>query len=271
MSAAKYGPGFHVDVPEAEYHADRGSLSVSGAKVLLKAPALYRWQLDHPVHRDVFDLGAATHAELLGVGCQIELVDADSWRTKAAQEAREQARMKGRTPLLATDYCQVQAMVEAVRGHALAGRLLANGAPEVSAYGVDEETGVMRRARIDWLGDRVLVDVKTAASADPEEFIRAAVNYGYDMQAAWYQDLAFDLGHPADAFAFVVVEKTAPYLVTVIELPEVLVERGRRRNARALERFAACTHSGIWPGYVPEDQFATPDAPAWAVRQEVLA
>ncbi len=32
----------------ADYHADRKSLSVSGAKVLLKAPALFRWQHDNP-------------------------------------------------------------------------------------------------------------------------------------------------------------------------------------------------------------------------------
>ena len=43
--------GFHEAIPEAEYHADRDSLSVSGAKTLLKAPAIFRHQQDHPVHK----------------------------------------------------------------------------------------------------------------------------------------------------------------------------------------------------------------------------
>jgi hypothetical protein len=31
-------PGFYDDIPEGEYHADRESLSISGAKVLLRSP-----------------------------------------------------------------------------------------------------------------------------------------------------------------------------------------------------------------------------------------
>jgi hypothetical protein len=92
--------GFHDDIPEAEYHAHQGSLSVSGAKVLLKAPALFKWQQDHPVHKDVFDFGSAAHALVLGVGAPLHVVHADSWRTKAAQEERDKARAEGSIPLL---------------------------------------------------------------------------------------------------------------------------------------------------------------------------
>lgn len=264
-------PGFYDDIPEADYHADRESLSVSGAKTLLKAPALFRHQQDNPVHRDVFDIGSAAHALVLGVGAEIVVVDADSWRTKAAKELQEAARAEGKTPLLKGDHLRVLAMADALSTHRLAMRLLSDGRPEVSAYALDEPTGVTRRGRFDWLGTSILTDYKTAASAEPDSFVKAAVNFGYHMQAAWYADLARDLGHPADAFAFVVQEKEAPYLVTVIELPEELVTIGRTRNRRALERFRDCTESGYWPGYVPDDEFAQPAAPRWALYSEDAA
>lgn len=264
-------PGFHDDVPEVDYHSDPTSLSVSGAKVLLKAPALYRWQQTHPVHKDVFDFGSAAHALVLGVGQPIAVIDADDWRSKAAKDARDEARGRGEIPLLIADHASVLAMADELSSHRLAMRLLSEGRPEVSAYALDEATGVMRRGRFDWLGETILTDYKTAASADPDVFVKAAANYGYHQQADWYTRLAADLGHPAQAFAFIVQEKAAPYLVTVVELPADLVAIGRDRNRRALERFRDCTASGIWPGYVPDDTFATPTAPRWALYDQEQA
>jgi hypothetical protein len=84
------------------------------------------------------------------------------------------------------------------------------------------------------------------------------------MQAAWYLDLARDLGHPAEAFAFIVQEKTAPYLVSVVELDRAAVDRGRELNQRALERFRDCRDADLWPGYIQDDTFVTVPLPRWA-------
>lgn len=252
-------PGFHSSIPEAEYHSDRDSLSVTGAKTLLKSPALFRHQQDNPVHKDVFDFGTAAHKLVLGVGSVIEPIDADSWRTKAAQEARNQARAEGRTPILAADYVTVQAMADRLSSHTLAMRLLSEGEPEVSAYAVDEETGVMRRGRFDWLHPNLLVDYKSAASANPNDLAGrygAVRKWGYDQQAAWYTDLARDLGHPAAAFAFIFQEKTEPYQVTVAYIDDGDLWDARAKNQAALERFRDCTESGLWPAYLSDDTAA---------------
>lgn len=265
-------PGFYDAIPEADYHADRESLSVSGAKVMLKAPALFRWQQDHPVHKDVFDFGSAAHALVLGVGMESVYVSPlDEFRTNAAKAEKAEAQRVGLAIITPADWLKVCDMADALSQHRLTMRLLSDGRPEVSAYAPDEATGVMRRGRFDWLGSTILTDYKTAACSEPGVFVKAAANYGYHMQAAWYLDLARDLGHPAEAFAFVVQEKEPPYLVTVIELPPELVDVGRARNARALERFRDCTESGYWPGYVPDDTFAQPAAPRWALYDEESA
>lgn len=251
--------GFHDNLDERAYHAHPDSVSVTGLKLIAKAPALFRQAQDHRVHRDVFDIGSAAHALVLGIGAPIEVVDESDWRSKAAREAREAIRSRGATPLLTADYQRVQNMADALSSHALAMRLLSEGRPEVSAFAVHQETGVLRRARFDWLGSSVLTDYKTAASSDPRDLAGrygAIRKWGYDQQAAFYTDIARDLGHPASAFAFIVQMKEPPYLVTVAYVRDDDLDEARWRNREALERFRDCTASGLWPGFLPDDTAA---------------
>jgi hypothetical protein len=204
----------------------------------------------------VFDFGSAAHALVLGAGPEMISVAADDWRTKDAREVREHARSTGAVALLAKDATTVQEMADKLGEHTLAMRLLSDGKPEVSAYAVDEETGVVRRGRFDWLGTNVLTDYKSCASADPRDLADrygAVKKWGYDKQAAWYTDLARDLGHPAAAFAFIFQEKTAPYQVTVAYVDDADLYDARAANRHALERFRDCTESGIWPAYISDD------------------
>jgi hypothetical protein len=262
--------GFVHDLDEQSYHTHQGSLSVSGAKVLLKAPALFKWQLDHPVHKDVFDFGTAAHKMVLGVGQDISVVMADDWRGKDARTARDEARAQGMIPILQKDYEVVLAMAAELKNHRLTMQLLSNGQPEVSAFAIDEDTGVLRRGRFDYLRDDLIIDFKTAASSDPDEFGTAAARYGYDMQASWYLDLARDLGRLVRGFLFVVQMKEAPFLVSVCELDADALARGRARNQRALERYRDCTATDLWPGYQADGEIASISLPNWALREEYL-
>lgn len=249
------------DLPESTYHADRESLSVSGAKILLdEGPAAFRWQQDHPRHSDAFDLGSAAHKLVLGVGAPIRPIDANDWRGKVAQAERDEAREAGEIPLLAKDYAVVQAMADRLASHTTAMRLLSAGEPEVSAYALDETTGVMRRGRVDWLHPNVLVDYKTTAgSVHPTAL---AGKYGtvrkwrYDQQAAWYTDLLRANDHPAEEFAFIFQSKAAPYPVTVAVVREDDLWEARDRNAEALRIYAQCVETGTWPEPVREDGWA---------------
>ncbi|HEY1176510.1 MAG TPA: PD-(D/E)XK nuclease-like domain-containing protein, partial [Phytomonospora sp.] len=155
-------PGLY-DVPELEYHADSvlakrlgRSLSHSGAKTLANpklTPAHFQHEREHgrPAKR-TFDFGHAAHAFLLGTGLDIVRVDARDWRTNAAKAAAEEARERGAVPLLAEEYDRAQVMVEAARKHERVRQILDRAeAVEKSAYWVDHQTGVTRRARFDLL------------------------------------------------------------------------------------------------------------------------
>jgi hypothetical protein len=274
-------PGVHPDMDEATYHADPvpgGSLSSGGARLLLEpgGPAKFAYRRGKEFHSPTFDLGKAAHTMALGVGASIAVVNAKDWKTKAAQQARDQAHEDGATPLLVADYQRVLAMADAVKAHPLAGGLLAAGHPELSMFWVDKPTGVWCRSRPDWKttdrhGRLLLVDLKTCEKADTDSIAKSVANYGYDQQAAWYSNGAINLDLAEDdedmAFLFVFVEKSPPHLVHVVQLDADAMLRGRRRNRRALELYAQHDAAGVWPGH-PTDAITDITLPFWATRED---
>jgi len=273
------GPGMY-DIPEETYHADPvpgGSLSSSGARRLLEAPpAVFDWERRHgKLATDAMAFGSAAHREVLGTGAEVVPLDFDSYQTKAAQQARDEAKARGAIPMLPHQIEALNAMGAALRAHPLASALLTSwGRPEQSAFWRDRETGVICRARYDVLPTgrtvlgRVLVpDYKTAKDAGPEAFAKAVHDRGYHQQAPFYLDGLRALGLAGDdaAFAFVVQEKTPPYLVAVYQLDTAALMIGAYRNRKALRIFAECTASGRWPGY--SNDIETVSLPAWVEKR----
>lgn len=273
-STTQPGAGVH-EMTSDDYHA-HPALSSSGARRLLapSCPALFKWERDHgQKHKRVFDFGHAAHRLVLGDGPDITVVDAADWRTNAAKAARDAAYADGCVPLLPHEYQTVQLMAAELRQHPSV-PTRKPGKPEQSLITQDEATGVWLRARVDWLPDpssdrMVLVDYKTALSAEPSAFARSVAKYGYYQQAAWYIDIVRALGiHEDPAFLFVAQEKTPPYLVSVYELDEYALRIGRKRNREAIEIFADCTARDSWPAYTNE--IGTLSLPAWLDEEEEM-
>lgn len=264
----------HRDITDATYHADRTSLSSTGARKLLACPARFRWEQDNPPpHKQAFDLGKVAHTLVLGEGGTIAVIDADNWLSKAAKEARAEAYSAGSTPILRADYQAAQAMRDAVYAHPVARELFREGAAELSGWWRDEPTDIGLRFRPDWLtevdGRPVCVDLKTTINADPAEFVRSVGKFGYHAQASWY--LAGLAAHAIDdaRFLFVCVEKTAPYPVSVVELdPDALIE-GALRNRAAIDLYRRCLDADTWPAY--GDGITTISLPPWMTRGAVQA
>jgi hypothetical protein len=271
--------GLHTDLSNEAYHADKTSLSSSGARKLLppSCPAKFRWEQDNPQPASkTFDYGNAAHKLVLGNGPQLVVIDHDTWNTKAAKAAVAEARAMGAIPLKRHEMQMVADMATAIRRHPLAAALLdpAYGAPEQSGFWIDGPSGIRRRVRFDWLpsmqGGRLIVpDYKTAADASDDAFQKAIDKYGYNQQAAWYEEAAqaLDFGDETTELLFVVQEKTAPYLVNVIGLDYFAREIGRAKNRAAIETFAECTESGNWPGYADENPNYVP-LPGWAENRD---
>jgi hypothetical protein len=272
-------PGIY-DLTDEQYHADPvagRSLSSTGARKLLapSCPAKFAWEREHGrASTKAFDFGHAAHRQVLGSGPDIVRIDADEWRTNAIKAEVAAVREAGGTPLKPADHERVMAMVDALKAHPFAGKLFApgTGKPEKTLVWRDEQTGVMCRAKFDWLRSRaagpyLIPDYKSAASVETEHLRKSVWNFGYHIQACWYRSGAIALGlGPDPDFLFVAQEKEPPYLVHVFRLDPAAQRAGEARCREALATYAACVKSGVWPGYA--DDITEISLPPWATRED---
>ena len=274
-------PGIYPSMTEAEYHADpcpEASLSASIAGIIWHRSPLHGF-MAHPklnparqqMESGTFDLGKAAHAVILeGDERNLAIIDADDWRTKAAKEARDEARLAGKIPVLPHQHAEVMAMAtaahEAIQGSELAW-IFQNGKPEQSVIAHD---GIWMRGRFDWMTTdrKIILDYKTVGrSANPESFLRTNVfSFGYDIQAAMYQLLNELTGGPSGAkFVWLVQETEFPYACSICGASPSLIESGQRKLSRVRDQWTECMMTGIWPGY--GKRIAWLDAPSWELAK----
>lgn len=280
--------GVYADLPAELYHSQltpSPSLSSSMARGLLnECPAMF-WHNSYlnpervREEKSHFDIGHAVHLLYLEeekFADAIFVVEAEDWRTKAAREARDAARSEGKIPLLEKNVGELLSMRKALLSHPIAGKAFSGeGFSELSLVWKDKETGVFLKARPDWTPANFsfLVDLKTSTTANPNDFARKAYGLGYHQQAAWYLDAAEAvLGERPGQFWFVVQDKSAPFLCSVVAFDAEAIAAGRELNRRAIRQFAECLDKDEWPGYRNE---GTPDRdtafilslPNWAQRE----
>jgi hypothetical protein len=252
-----FKPGIHSGVTNSAYHADPALGSTSLKTLATKTPAHYQYDRTHPKFSDAFTLGTAAHSLILEDDTSsIEIVEADNWLTKAAKEAKSGALAAGRQPLLSKEWAQVKAMRDAVMAHKQARELFTGHKAEESVFW--KEDSLTLKCRPDAWKPGQLVDLKTTVNADPREFGKTAHNFGYHQSAAHYIDGVKAATGEELPFTFVLVEKTAPYLVSVVELDWEAIELGRALNDRAKRIFRECVTTNNWPGYPAAEPISLP-------------
>jgi hypothetical protein len=222
-----------------------------------------------------FDLGHAAHLSVLGVGSPIHVIPDEvcasngAWSTKEAKAMVAEARASGFVPLKPADAQQIEDMADALLSSPTAAELVTRvgGLPEMSVFWRDPPTQVMLSGKIDLLHPDLIVDFKTANDASPTVWPKHSYQYGYHMQDAWYRDLIALAGFPVEDVLFLVQEKTAPYLVSIIRHDPEFVALGRKENRAAIDLWAQCQEAEEWPGY--PDFPVSVSAPFWTLRDGV--
>jgi hypothetical protein len=271
---------------EAEfYHSDPcavPSLSRSIAHLLLERSPSHAWTA-HPrlnpnhVSQDErkFDLGTAAHLAMLGDNKEFAIIQADSFKTFAAQRARKMALAAGQVPVLERDFKRVNAMVQAGRAqlarHEECFSAFIDGKPEQTLIWTEEVDGieVWCRAMLDWLPDERVrfPDYKsTQGSAHPDMWPAMAYREGMDLQCAFYRrGIRKVLGVENPAFDFVVQECDPPYALSVISLTPGAIDMAHRKIDEAMSIWAWCIKNKQWPGY--PQRICYVDPPVWAEKQ----
>nr|WP_246298530.1 PD-(D/E)XK nuclease-like domain-containing protein [Nocardioides panaciterrulae] len=240
-------------------------------KQILKSPAHFLHSRTHPQTSAALDLGTVAHSMVLGTGPGFVAVEGNRNRNDV-KAAIAEAEAEGKVVLKPEQLAAAERMADAVFTHPKASRLLTSpGRSELSMFWRDPAYDVIRRCRWDRLGDDGIgVDLKTSRTSDPAALPKHIVEYGYDLSAAWYLDVAAGLGVDIAAYALVFVESTEPHPVVVAELSGDFLERGAALAGKALATYRRCLDTGTWPAYC-DDDFLTIHPPRWADTAEFIA
>lgn len=261
-------PGIYSGISNRDYHADQALGSTSLKTLATRTPAHYQWDKAHPKTSDAFDLGTVAHSLILeGDESGVRVIEVDDKRGAKWTVPADEARAAGQIPLTSKEWAQVKGMRDAVMAHATAGKLFTGHKAEQSIFW--EEDGLMLKCRPDAAHRGLLVDLKTTRDANPNEFGKTAHEYGYHQSAAHYIDGVKAATGEELPFHFVLVEKTEPYLVSVVELDVEAINIGRQLNDRAKRVYRECAESGNWPGYPTAELISLP---MWAIykAEEIL-
>lgn len=265
------------------YHQDgicpEPSLSRSTIKDLIQRTPRHAWE-NHPrlnpdyqsEEKAIFDLGSAAHSIFLEGIDKAFVVEADDWRKKENQQARDDARSMGLHPLLRHQYDEVLEMVQ------VATTFIAD-APELQIKSLAlegeseltfiwQEKDVWCRCRPDWISNNkcLILDYKTSSGlVEPESYVKILINNGLDIQHAFYTRGVEVVDRTFPKFVFLLQETSRPYLCSLMELDPAFVEIGMAKVKRGIDLWRKCLTHNEWPGYPNDIYSLTP--PSWAIAQ----
>lgn len=150
----------------------------------------------------------------------------------------------------------MQEMIESIMRHKVARRIIEQSIKQESAFAVDKDTGLMRKARPDMrLVDNhsrlVLVDLKSTfrGGAGRRAWKQHARRMGYLYQDSHYSGVYEDLFGETPFFNFLVVERKPPYAVQLFQIGDRGKHFAIEECKRAMAEFRKCKETGIWPAY----------------------
>ncbi len=124
-------------------------------------------------------------------------------------------------------------------------QLLSNGEKEHIVVWHNEEYNVNCKGMLDVYNkeSNIIVDLKTTKDTSYYGFANSVKKFNYHKQAAFYMDAV-----KANEYYIVAVEKTKPYSISIVQLGDDLIDRGRELYNRDLEIYKYCLENNYWPG-----------------------
>ena len=254
-------------IPFDQYQAV-DAVNWSTLRALRDSPAHYQAALARPREdTDSLRLGRGIHTAILEP--HRFLLDYVLWEggTRRGEKwDRFLAEHAGKTPLKPEQYEKCLAVGEAVRAHPVVKRLLRTGQAEVSLTWTDP-TGILCKGRLDWLGARAFVDVKSTSTLDERVFASLCARMAYHGQFAFYHR-ALDVLGLKRKVKMIACEIEPPYDVAVFDVDDDALWAGEELVSDLMRKLVACRTTRKWPGRYPTEQ--TLRLPEWAFPHDDL-
>lgn len=261
---------------EHEYRA-APAISRSALWKIRESPEKFKWAMEHPEEpTPALIFGQVFHKlalEPLTFGEEFAVAPNVDRRTKEGKAAWAEftASADGKTVITQDVFDKASEMVCALYRAPYVKKLL-NGQHEVPMFWTDEMTGEACKCRHDAVsvigGNDIIVDLKTTADASTEAFMRSAINYGYDFQAAMYSDGYEKNTGKKPLFVFIAIEKDPPYSVNILQADELFLKRGYDVFRELIGIYHSCKETGNWYGYLGAyNAINNLGLPAWAAKE----
>jgi hypothetical protein len=246
----------------AEYQSI-DSCNWSTLKYAVRSGLHYNYSLTSAgAETDAMRLGRATHTAVFEPDRLLhEYVIWEGGTRRGKEWEAFKVAHAGKTILKPDELDTACAIRDAVRAHPIAAALLVSGTPECTIQWTDKDTGIACKARLDWLSDTALVDLKTTRNIEPRRFGAQCGEMQYHGQLAFYASGLLALGLEP-AIKIIAVENSAPHDVAVYDLGDDEQYAGEVQYQEALRTVAACRRSGVWPGGYPAEMGLM--LPAWS-------
>lgn len=259
------------DMSSDDYFGTEGYESNSSLKPALRSMAHYVHNRDTPrVDKPYFNLGSAIHAAILEPArFQNEYVVSPVYdgRTTAGKQAKAEFLLNNQGKFIITDDDMevINGIAENVAYHDDAMQLLKAGKNEVSYFWQDPETEIWMRGRADSESKYATLDIKSTDDASPKGFVKSCAKFSYDMQAYIYSEGRSLVTGENKQFAFLAVEKKAPYTIGLYVASKEMLASGLLQYREALRRVADYRKdTTVRLGYQPDGKIQELEWPTWA-------
>jgi exodeoxyribonuclease VIII len=235
----------------SEYLGKKDHISASDIKNFLKSPKYYYWNKYLKTEKDEgrhFAIGSAIHELILEpqlfLSNYIVMPKVDR-RTKDGKLQYEQFMIEsaGKTMLDTEEMTMITEMVKNATDNKTFMALLENSHRELSAYLVDEKTGLKLKVRPDVLPQTksTIIDIKSCLDSSPKKFKGDVYSYGYSLSAAYYCDLL-----KRENYVFAAIEKSQPYQTSLYALSDEMMEYGRQQYRLGLDLLKWSYDNNFW-------------------------
>lgn len=259
--------GINENISNSEYHSDREYLSSSALKLLLSDPnkfnKIYIENNEEHIKQQTQSmiLGSLVHSMIL----EPELTDKEFVvyegirRGKAWDKFKEENDKEVVTRL---QYTLAEQLRDITTNSKIANDLLQNGEAEQTLC-VDLE-GLKIKVRADYYNSHqpCIVDLKTTFCDMSKQQLQDAIgNFQYDLSAALYVDAFATLGKEVPPFYFIFLGTGQVKDIVIYKASESMIENGRRKYKKAIEKYKEMKKSGDWNQTIIEEI----GVPTWAM------
>jgi len=256
----------------AEDYFRYAAASNSALKLVRRSPAHMKYREPEEHDTRAKEIGSAIHMALLEPDLFAKHYLIAECDVRTAAEYRGLAKDAGGNRVLTRpEHKRIIGMKESAYRNTEFRRYMEHqGRNELSVFSKDPLTGVEVKCRFDRLGDSLwALDAKKCQDASPADFCKSITNYGYYMQIPFYAAVwEWETGEKIDCsrdFPIVAFEEKAPHACVLHDLDEVALMLGRKHFREALDAYARCQDSGVWPGY--QSDRVINSVTDWAARE----